>query len=134
LAPIWLRRRVIERSRDHFDLYPELLIGDTAYGLAEMLDWLGTVRNFVRRWAVQHDQAIALVKRSPKRTPNWTLAMHHSRAGMIRSFSGRFKTRKRSFVAASSLASGPDRRLRLGIERLDAIRRYKIRRTSPGRA
>ena len=29
--------------------------------------------------------------------------MHHSRGGMIHSFSDRFKTRKRSFVAASSL-------------------------------
>jgi hypothetical protein len=49
------------------------------------------------------DQAMALVKRSPKRTANWALAMHHSRGGMIHSFSERFKTRKRSFVAASSL-------------------------------
>src|SRR5580704_8448441 len=31
----------------------------------------GTVRNFVRGWAVEHDQAMALVKRSPKRTANW---------------------------------------------------------------
>jgi len=30
----------------------------------------GTVRNFVRGWAVEHNQAIALVKRSPKRTAN----------------------------------------------------------------
>ena len=31
---------MIERSREHFDLYPERLIGDTAYGSAEMLNWL----------------------------------------------------------------------------------------------
>jgi len=61
----------------------------------------------VRGWAVQHDQAIALVKRSPKRTANWALAIHHSRGGMIHSFSERFKTRKRSFVAASSLGKCP---------------------------
>ena len=33
--------------------------------------------------------------------------MHHSRGGMIHSFSDRFKTRKRSFVAASSLGKWP---------------------------
>jgi transposase IS166 family protein len=67
----------------------------------------GTVRNFVRGWAVKHDQAMARVKRSPKRTANWALAIHHSRGGMIHSFSERFKTRKRSFVAASSLGKCP---------------------------
>jgi len=61
----------------------------------------------VRGWAVQHDQAIARVKRSPKRTANWALAIHHWRGGMIHSFSDRFKTRKRSFVAASSLGKWP---------------------------
>jgi hypothetical protein len=30
---------MIERSREHFDLYPQRLIGDTAYGSAEMLNW-----------------------------------------------------------------------------------------------
>jgi hypothetical protein len=33
--------------------------------------------------------------------------MAHSRGGMIHSFSDRFKTRKRSFVAASSLGKWP---------------------------
>jgi hypothetical protein len=46
---------------------------------------------------------MAVVKRSPNRTANCDLAMAHSRGGMIHSFSDRFKTRKRSFVAASSL-------------------------------
>jgi hypothetical protein len=31
---------MIERSLERFELYPERLIGDTAYGSAEMLDWL----------------------------------------------------------------------------------------------
>src|SRR5262245_51627465 len=31
---------MIERSVEHFDLYPERLIGDSAYGSAEMLNWL----------------------------------------------------------------------------------------------
>ncbi len=33
-------RRMIERSRECFNLYPAKLIGDTAYGTAEMLNWL----------------------------------------------------------------------------------------------
>jgi transposase len=33
-------KRMIERSFEHFDLYPERLIGDSAYGSAEMLNWL----------------------------------------------------------------------------------------------
>jgi transposase len=33
-------RRMVERSLVHFDLYPERLIGDSAYGSAEMLNWL----------------------------------------------------------------------------------------------
>jgi hypothetical protein len=46
------------------------------------------------------DYAIALVKRSPNRTANWALAMAHC-------FSDRFKTRKSSLVAASSLGKWP---------------------------
>jgi len=33
-------RRMVERSLERFDLYPERLIGDSAYGSAEMLNWL----------------------------------------------------------------------------------------------
>ncbi|MEM9814695.1 MAG: IS1182 family transposase [Pseudomonadota bacterium] len=33
-------RDMIERSRERFGLYPERLVGDTAYGGAEMLGWL----------------------------------------------------------------------------------------------
>src|SRR5438477_7900667 len=50
---------------------------------------------------------MAVVKRSPKRTANCDLAMDHSRGGMIHFFSERFKTRKRSLVAASSLGKWP---------------------------
>ena len=39
-AEILAAKRMIERSLEHFDLYPERLIGDTAYGSAEMLNWL----------------------------------------------------------------------------------------------
>jgi putative transposase len=41
----------------------------------------------------RHGQAMALLKRSPNRTANWALAMDHSRAGMVHSFSVLFKTR-----------------------------------------
>jgi transposase len=39
-AEILAAKRMIERTLEHFDLYPERLIGDTAYGSAEMLHWL----------------------------------------------------------------------------------------------
>src|SRR4030088_2659021 len=43
-AEVTAAKRMIERSLEHFDLYPERLIGDTAYGSAEMLNWLGHER------------------------------------------------------------------------------------------
>src|SRR5580693_6448981 len=39
-AGVLAARRMVERSRDGFNLAPEKLIGDTAYGAAEMLNWL----------------------------------------------------------------------------------------------
>jgi transposase len=39
-AEILAAKRMIERSLGHFDLDPKRLIGDTAYGSAEMLNWL----------------------------------------------------------------------------------------------
>jgi hypothetical protein len=39
-AEILAAKRMIARSMEHFDLYPERLIGDSAYGSAEMLNWL----------------------------------------------------------------------------------------------
>jgi transposase len=39
-AEILAARRMIERSMGRFDLYPARLIGDSAYGSAEMLNWL----------------------------------------------------------------------------------------------
>jgi hypothetical protein len=39
-AEILAARRMIERSMECFDLYPARLIGDSAYGSAEMLNWL----------------------------------------------------------------------------------------------
>jgi len=53
----------------------------------------GSVRIFVCGRAVEHQPAMALVKRSPKMTANWALAMVHSRGPIFHSFSERFKTR-----------------------------------------
>src|ERR1700724_3764032 len=39
-AEILAARRMIERSMERLDLHPARLIGDTAYGSAEMLNWL----------------------------------------------------------------------------------------------
>src|SRR5580693_5700188 len=39
-AEILAAKRMIERSMERFDLYPARLMGDSAYGSAEMLGWL----------------------------------------------------------------------------------------------
>jgi len=39
-AEVGAARTVIERTQDRFDLYPERLAADSAYGSAEMLGWL----------------------------------------------------------------------------------------------
>src|SRR6202050_5703149 len=39
-AEVMAAKRMIERSLDRFDLYPARLLGDSAYGSAEMLGWL----------------------------------------------------------------------------------------------
>lgn len=56
---------------------------------------------------IEDQAAIDFVKRSPKRMANWALAMAHSRGAILHSFSERFKTRNRSFMAASSLGKWP---------------------------
>lgn len=53
----------------------------------------GSVRIFVCGRAVEHQPAMAFVKRSPKMTANWAFAMVHSRGPILHSFSERFKTR-----------------------------------------
>jgi len=39
-AEVWAAKRMIERAMERFDLYPSRLMGDSAYGSAEMLGWL----------------------------------------------------------------------------------------------
>src|SRR5215213_6920133 len=67
----------------------------------------GTVSISVCGRRVEHHAAMALVKRSPKMTANCALAMDHSRGGIFHSFSERFKTRNKSFIAASSVGKWP---------------------------
>ena len=50
---------------------------------------------------------MAFVKRSPKMTANCAFAIAHSQGAIFHSFSARFKTRKRSFRAASSVGKCP---------------------------
>ncbi|WP_214442679.1 hypothetical protein, partial [Sphingobium yanoikuyae] len=50
----------------------------------------GTVRISVCGRAVDHQAAMALMKRSPKITANCAFAMVHSRGGIFHSFSDRF--------------------------------------------
>ena len=40
-AEVLAAKRMIERAMNRFDLYPARLLGDSAYGSAEMLGWLG---------------------------------------------------------------------------------------------
>ncbi len=61
--------------------------------LADVATVAGTVRISVCGRAVEHYAAMALMKRSPKMTANWALAMDHSRGGIFQSFSDRFKIR-----------------------------------------
>jgi len=67
----------------------------------------GTVSNFVCGVAVEHQAAMARMKRSPKITANCALAIVHSRGGIVHSFSDRFKIRKSNLAAASSLGKWP---------------------------
>src|SRR3954465_185587 len=39
-AEVTAQRRMIDRTQDRFDLWPERLAGDTGYGSAENLAWL----------------------------------------------------------------------------------------------
>src|SRR4051812_27479255 len=97
----------------------------------------GTIGNSVYGRAVEHQPAMALVKRSPKRTANWALAIAHSRGGILHSFSARFKTRNRSFIAASSVGKWPlarTARRSFEFKASMAFVVYSSRRTSPGKA
>ena len=95
--PAAFTRRLRELRRVEWVVYAKPPFGGPARDCQE----------FRARLSGLTDQSMAAVKRSPKRTANCDLAMDHSRGGMIHSFSERFKTRKRSLVAASSLGKWP---------------------------
>ena len=52
----------------------------------------GDRQEFRVGWPVEHQAAMARVKRSPKMTANCALAMTHSRGPIFHAFSERFKT------------------------------------------
>src|ERR1700735_5132321 len=80
------------------------VLNDAAFGGATTWDYQ-EFRVWPERFESVH--AIARVKRSPNRMANWALASDHSRAGMVHSFSDRFKTRNSNFIAASSVGKCP---------------------------
>src|SRR5438270_3867035 len=97
----------------------------------------GDCQEFRARLSGLTDQSMARVKRSPKRTANCALAIHHSRGGMSHSFSARFETRESNFIAASSLGKWPLALTALRCLELSAsiaFVAYKLRRTSTGNA
>ena len=92
-----------EAGREVFDAVE--LVSPRALGAFDVV--VGTVSISVCGRRVEHHAAMALVKRSPKMTANCALAMDHSRGGIFHSFSERFKTRNKSFIAASSVGKWP---------------------------
>src|SRR5205814_7416360 len=107
-------REIVGHLHDLYgiEVSPDLISAVTDAVLEEVAAWQarpleGDCQEFRARLSGLTDQSMAAVKRSPKRTANCDLAMDHSRGGMIHSFSERFKTRKRSLVAASSLGKWP---------------------------
>ncbi|MGF6252851.1 hypothetical protein ABID82_007257, partial [Methylobacterium sp. PvP062] len=77
-------------------LRDECLRQEIFYSLKEaqiVIGLWGTVRNSVCGRRVEHQAAMARVKRSPKMTANCALAMTHSRGPTFHAFSERFKTR-----------------------------------------
>jgi len=85
--------------------------GSLVEGTQELPVRVGTVRNFVCGPWVDHGYQAAR-RRSSKRMANWAFAMAHSLGGILHSFSARFKTRNRSFMALSSFGKWPRVRLR----------------------
>ena len=87
------RPRVMLLSEGQMSDYKGAALMLHALPRAEALLGDGTVRISVCGRAVEHYAAMALMKRSPKMTANWALAMVHSRGGIFHSFSDRFKIR-----------------------------------------
>ena len=100
-----LVRRALVEMRQRLALQRLIALGGSARMRQITSD--GTVSNFMCGRAVKHYAAMALMKRSPKLTANCAFAIAHSRGGIFHSFSDRFKIKKSSLVAASSLGKWP---------------------------
>ena len=68
-------------------------LGDAVGSRSDKFAMEGTVRNSVCGRRIEHQAAMARVKRSPNMTANCALAMTHSRGPIFHAFSERFKTR-----------------------------------------
>src|SRR4051812_23692944 len=101
-AGLWLPRRA-RRGSVHQPRHRRDCLGE----LVQIDGCEGTVRNSVYGPRVEHSSPQATWKRSSNRIANWALAMAHSLDGILHPFSARFKTRKRSFKALSSLGKCP---------------------------
>ncbi len=94
-----LRDHVLERLRRSERLFadettaPVLDPGRGRTKTGQLWAYAGSVRISVCGRAVDHQAAMALMKRSPKITANCAFAMVHSRGGIFHSFSDRFKIR-----------------------------------------
>jgi len=68
---------------------------------------------------------MALMKRSPKMTANWALAMDHSRGGIFPLFLGAVQDQIEQFgsgLVAGEVPPDSDGAPELGVQRLDRIR------------
>jgi hypothetical protein len=67
-AEVLAAKRMVDRSMECFALYPARLIGDTAYGSAEMLDWLVDDRGIEPHITTPTTPTAARVERSSNTT------------------------------------------------------------------
>ncbi len=79
--------------RPPFGLIISLHIAEAGTRRSSMSEEMGIVANSVSERRVEHQAAIARVKRSPTMTANWALAMTHSRGTIVHAFSERFMTK-----------------------------------------
>src|SRR5690606_18974570 len=103
-ASLGIGRALVALYCDSFGTVPKRIVLDIddtfdavhggqqfACSMPIMTNMAGTVRTSVCGRAVDHQAAMALMKRSRKITANWAFAMVHSRGGILHSFSDLFK-------------------------------------------
>ncbi|MNV61777.1 hypothetical protein D3C71_1543010 [compost metagenome] len=100
-AEVTAARTMIERAREHHDLWPARLTADTAYGSAEMLDWL------VHDQGIEpHIPVIDKAERIDGTFSRSDFAYDHAQTSTAAR-----RARRWSTVGASSRRPGPRRRL-----------------------